>query len=540
MPKSSLSRFLLFSILFSLFLYSCSADGIPGVVTITPPPPTPGPATQTPFALASPLPDVTLSTATPVIATATVSSPHFDSQNGGTEGGGLPLYVIDASMDYETKLVDVTQEITYPNPSADSLSSIVLAVEPNLLENVFHLASVSADGQKIETFTLAGQRLEVTLPSALAPGATLKLALAYSLTLPIIEQGDPNVVRPRIFGVAERQVNLVDWYPFIVPYKPDGVVPSERSAAGTTPAALPGTGWVLHKPWYYGEHLVYDKADFDVTLHFKSSKDLPVVAASAPAEPVSDGARYRLDNARDFSFSMGRQLKVISRQIEGGVTVYSYYLGDWNKPAAQAVLDATVKAVQTYSALFGPYPHKTLSAVEGDFADGMEFDGLYFLTAYNLYDQTEKNLMTTIAVHETAHQWWFGRVANDQAQEPWLDETLATYCERLFYEKNYPADVNWWWDFRINQYKPIGSVDTILYNGGGFRPYTNAVYFVGAYFLNALRKQIGDDAFFAFLKDYSAQMDGKIAAADDFFRILRTHTDQDISGLVGKYFLNAH
>lgn len=514
-------------------LCSCSSDGIPGVVTITPPPPTPGPATQTPFALASPLPDVTLSTATPVIvpATSSVDLATFTPLPTDTPAAAAsrPLYVIDATMNYETKLVDVTQEITYPNPGADSLNEIVLAVEPNLLENVFHLASVSADGQKVETFTLDGQRLDVTLPTALAPGATLKLDLAYSLALPIIEQGDPNVVRPKIFGVADRQVNLVDWYPFIVPYKP-------------------GTGWVLHKPWYYGEHLVYDKADFDVTLRFKDPStgsgqaDLPVVAASAPAEPISNGIHYRSDNARDFSLSMGRQFKVVSQQIEDGVTVSSYYLGLENKPAGQAALDATVKAVQTYSELFGPYPHKTLSVVQGDFNDGMEFDGLYFLAKsfYNLYDSTEKNYLVMVAAHETSHQWWFGRVANDQAEEPWLDESLAMYCEKLFYEKNYPGDVKWWWAYRVDFYEPVGSVDTVLYNGGGFTSYTNATYRMGAYFLEDLRKQIGDEAFFAFLKDYSTQMDGKIAAAADFFRILRTHTDQDISGLVGKYFLNAH
>lgn len=239
---------------------------------------------------------------------------------------------------------------------------------------------------------------------------------------------------------------------------------------------------------------------------------------------------------------MGRQFKVVSQQIEGGITVSSYYLGDENKSAAQAALDATVKAVKTYSELFGPYTHQTLAVVMGDFNDGMEFDGLYFLAKsfYNLYDDTEKNYLVMIAAHETSHQWWFGRVANDQAQEPWLDESLAMYCEKLFYEKNYPDDVKWWWSYRVDFYTPIGSVDTVLYNGGGFTPYTNATYRMGARFLEDLRKQIGDETFFAFLKDYSAQMDGKIAASVDFFRVLRAHTSEDISDLIAKYFQNEH
>lgn len=521
--------FSLLSALCVLLLCSCSPNDLPGVVTITPPAPTAGPATATAFAVEGALPSLTpapteipvMVSATPAAdGTTTPTALPTDSATASTR----PLYAMDASMNYTAKSIDVTQEITYLNQTGEGLSQIVLAVEPNLLENVFNLASVAIDGTKIDTFTLDGQRLEVTLPAPLAGGATIKLALAYTLTLPIIEQGDPNVVRPKIFGVADRQVNLVDWYPFIVPY-------------------LPGTGWVLHKPWYYGEHLVYDKADFDVTLHFTESTDIPVVAASAPAESLPDGGiHYRLDNARNFSLSLGRSFKVVSQQVAGGVTISSYYFGLENEPAAKAALDATVKAVSTYTDLFGPYPHKSLAVVQGDFNDGMEFDGLYFLAKsfYNLYDSTEKNYLVMIAAHETSHQWWFGRVANDQAQEPWLDETLAMYCEHIFYEKNYPDDVKWWWEYRIAFYEPVGSVDTVLYNGGGFTPYTNATYRMGAYFLEDLRKQIGDEAFFAFLKDYSAQMDGKISTAADFFRVLRAHTSEDISPLVKKYFLEEH
>ncbi len=524
MPKSFI--YSLFSLLFLLILSACSPADLPGVVTITAPLPSPGAATATPFAISGALPSPTLgSTVTPLIAT--VTAPVTESTPSPTAlptdaPAVRPLYVLNATMNYEAKSIDVTQEITYPNQTGESLSQMVLSVQPNLLENVFNLASLTIDGQKLETFTLNGQKLEVTLPAPLAAGATIKLGFAYTLTLPIIEQGDPNVVRPRIFGVADRQVNLVDWYPFVVPYQAR-------------------TGWVLHDPWFYGEHLVYEKADFDVSLQFTDAENLPVIAASAPAEPLENGRHYRFDNARDFSFSMGRQFEVISQQTEGGVTVSSYYLGAENKAAAQAALDATVKAIGVYGERFGAYPHKMLAIVQGDFNDGMEFDGFYFLpdAFYNLYDGTEKNYLVLIAAHETAHQWWFGRVANDQAQEPWLDEALATYSERIFLEKYYPDDLKWWWDlwnYRPYECAPAGLTDTLLYDGSGFCPYTKAVYLTGARFLEDLRQQIGDESFFSFLKDYSTQMDGKISTSADFFRVLRAHTSEDISALLAKYF----
>ena len=126
----------------------------------------------------------------------------------------------------------------------------------------------------------------------------------------------------------------------------------------------------------------------------------------------------------------------------------------------------------------------------GDFNDGMEFSALYFHSAglYNLYDGTLNNLVVSVAAHETAHQWWFEQVANDQALQPWLDEALCAYSEHIFYETASPASIRqWWWIYRVDLYNPQGWVDIPIYAGDGFQPYTNAVYFRGAHFLDELR-----------------------------------------------------
>jgi aminopeptidase N len=170
----------------------------------------------------------------------------------------------------------------------------------------------------------------------------------------------------------------------------------------------------------------------------------------------------------------------------------------------------------------------------------MEFSGLFFLSFdfYNLYDGTPKGYLTIVAAHETSHQWWFETVANDQATQPWLDESLATYSERVFFESAYPDLVPWWWAYRVDYYQPEGYVDIPVADSGGFRPYTNAVYFRGAHFLEDLRTRIGDQAFFGFLQDYYQQEDGRIATSADFFRILRQHTSADFSDLLKAYFEN--
>jgi aminopeptidase N len=290
----------------------------------------------------------------------------------------------------------------------------------------------------------------------------------------------------------------------------------------------------------YGEHLVYDAADYEVNLKFVDPATAPTVAASGFAEPQADSTRYTINAARTFALSASREFQVATTQV-GDVTVSSYYFAI-SKVAGQAALQTSAEAIQIFGQRYGPYPHKTLALVMGDFNDGMEFSGFFYLSRdfYNLYNGTPKGYITFVAAHETAHQWWFEQVANDQAQQPWLDESLATYSERIYYENIHPDLVSWWWTYRIDFFKPQGFVDITIYDGGGFRPYTNAAYFQGAHFLEDLRARIGDEAFFAFIKDYFAQGRGKIVTAADFFRILRAHTSTDYSDLVKKYFQNTY
>jgi aminopeptidase N len=47
---------------------------------------------------------------------------------------------------------------------------------------------------------------------------------------------------------------------------------------------------------------------------------------------------------------------------------------------------------------------------------------------------------------------------------------------------------------------------------------------------------VGDEAFFAFLKDYQSRFRGKLATTADFFGVLREHTRADLTPLLDTYF----
>jgi hypothetical protein len=459
---------------------------------------------------ASLAPPPTLTPLSPSTESPNLDSPNsISSLSNATQSNASaprPSYVLDATLDYAAHTLSGDETITYLNSTGQSLANVVMAVEPSLWKNCFSLTGLSIQGKSLTDYDLTSGRLEVPLPALLQPGDPISLSLHFDLTLPPADSY-------HLFGYNSMQANLVDWYPFIVPYSDD---------------------WLLHPPSNVGEHLLYDSADFDVTLHVLNGSGA-IIAGPGLVETVDGGWRYRLNHARTFAFSASPFYKMLVGAA-GNIPIAEYYFEPEKQPA-QAVLSEVNKAVETYSDLFGPYPQSSLTMVESPFFDGMEYDGLFFLSRdyYISSDGTVLNNLIDIAVHETAHQWWFGSVGNDQALEPWLDEALATYSERLFYEKNYPQ-VNAWQAFRIDAFEPVGWVNTDIYHGGHFRSYANAVYLRGGLFLQALRERVGDEAFFAFLKDYALQMAGKRATAQDFFRILSLHSGASVADIVSSYF----
>ncbi|GAB4542082.1 MAG: hypothetical protein Fur002_11660 [Anaerolineales bacterium] len=417
-------------------------------------------------------------------------------------------YVIYALMDFPARTLSVSETIRYYNNSGATLSEIVLAVEPNLWANVFSLEAATQNNAAIENFSLDGQRLTLPLAQNLPAGAAADFKLDFTLALPQKGSG--------LFGYDYNQINLVDWYPFIVPYQ---------------------NGWLLHEPAGFGEHLVYDAADIEVNLQTDSNV---TIAAPAPAEPNGEWTRYRLSGARTFSLSASDEF-LTEESAVGNTVIRSYYFSGY-QAAAKSILYSATQAVSLYAAKFAPYPYETLAIVQADIHDGQEEDGLVFLSSkfYGQYGGGAKNNLTTIGVHEIAHQWWFGLVGNDQAQEPWLDEAMSAYSEKIFYEYNYPNYGSWWWDFRVDYFSPSGYVDSSIYDQATFRAYTNAVYLHGAHFIDDLRIRMGDDDFFRFIKDYAARYARGRAASADFFAVAREHTSADLTHLIANYFAGSY
>ncbi len=485
----------------TLVIVTANPNALPTSTPFQPVPATPTPVDPpTPVPTFTPIPPTDTPLPTLEFTATTLPSPTSPAPSARTQ------YTLYALLDYSNHQLGVDETVRYTNQTGIALNELVMAVEPNL-RGGFSLENVMQDGNAL-TFDLSGHKLSVSLLQALAPEAQITLTMRFRIAIPPKVKAHP-------YGYDVDQVNLTDWYPFVVPY---------------------GNGWLLHDPSALGEYLVYDSADFEVNI--KTVQAGVVIAASglADAEPNGDWTRYRLAGARTFVFSASDQFQFVDATA-GGAQIRSYYFPGYDQEGL-AILNAATREIGLFETKFAPFPYGSLSIVQSDLNDGQEYDGLVFLATkfYNEYEGSARSNLISIGVHEIAHQWWFGLVGNDQAMEPWLDEAMAVYSESIFYKYIYPNSYDWWWNFRVNYFGPSGYVDTTVYESPTFRAYVNAVYLNGANFMEALNYRMGDDAFYRFLQDYTSRYGRGRATAYDFFAVARQNTTADISDLINAYF----
>jgi len=419
-------------------------------------------------------------------------------------------YRLVATLDFAAHYLAVSQHISYTNNSALALDEIPLVVP--ISDELLTLSSLHYDRglEWSSHMDRTGGLIRLLLARPLLPGEELQIELEFAIAVP---------ERPTLLGWSTRQMTLIDWYPFIPPLH------TER-------------GWLVNEPAPQGEHLVYESADFEVSIYTVNAPSLLQIAAPTPAQVREGAYHYQLTNARRFIWAASGHYQSETMHAGQRSTPITVYYFEEEQAAASAALRTAAASLEIYENLIGPYPYESLAIVECIFPDGMESDGIFFLdmSYFRRYDDTPRNLLTMLSAHETAHNWFFGAVGNDAGLEPWLDESLATYAELLYYEQAHPLDLDWWWEFRINQWDPAGAVDSTAYELPGFRPYVNAVYLRGAQFLHAVRQQVGDQAFYTFLKDYYSAYSGRIASRAGFIELLQQSTGEDWNELIEEYF----
>lgn len=421
----------------------------------------------------------------------------------------LSCYQISIDYDNQSKTLTAKQTVEYKNNSDSVLRQLKFHVYPKYFEqghtdkvvaqnkvNNCYRHGMSYSQFDMQTLKVGDDEvgiifegeddaiLTVDLPTSLMPTETVSVFMEYKIVLPNCEHR---------FGYGDDTVNLANFYPIACVH--------ENNDFSTNP----------YNP--NGDPFYSDVANYliDITM----DNGLKIASTGNQIDYKQQGEKqtfyFKAQVVRDFACVLSEKFSLKTQQLKD-VTVNYYYYNDGN---ADICLQTAVDAINTFSKKFGSYPYQTFNVVKCDFLHGgMEYPNLVMIS--DDIDILDEYL--NVIVHETAHQWWYGVVGNDEYNLPWLDEALTEFSTALFYDYNENYNLTHEKIIKSNKqnyslfvsvYQDVlGEIDTSLRPVDEYDTepeYTYCVYVKGCLMFESLFSLIGEKKFIKALNLYYQQ-----------------------------------
>lgn len=355
------------------------------------------------------------------------TSPEITSEAKEFSDPSLNHYEIVAELDTENDLIIAEQKITYTNNEGLDLDEVYLHLYPNAFKkgnhpSLFDTELDEIDQQygyvEIKSLTINGEVVEhnltpidTTLKIAynFVDGETYDISLDYTVGISTTSER---------FGVVEDIYNLGNWYPVLSVYDEDG--------------------WNLDPYYSIGDPFYSDVSNYDVKITVP--KDYEVAASGYLYDVQNDGEltvhSFRADRMRDFAFVIGENFRVIS-ELVNDTMVYLYYpISIEDHKWLDDSLEFGSNSIRFFSDMIGMYPYDNYSVVFTTFPSGMEYPGLVFISTGYL-DGFNINNLRNVIVHETAHQWFYSIIGDDEIEDGWIDEGLTSYFTAFYDMKEF-------------------------------------------------------------------------------------------------------
>jgi hypothetical protein len=478
------------------------------------------------------------------------------------------LYSITLDLDVSGKAYAGTESLRWVNASDRSSNVLYFHLYPNL-RPVAQRTSASgvpqtsgldvADEPKIEVTTVRagrtgaalpfvldeqGKTLRVMLRDAVASGSAAEVYIEFKGRVPEIDpeetgllahliqqvgavlRGEREIRRARDMNFCSRGVLLLGaGYPIL--------------------AARDGDDWQRKVEPSIGDPLYADVADYNVEIRTPENLSLFTSGEETDRQLTGEGTRVRLftgENLRSFAIIAGQGLRSEERNV-GGVLVRSVFR-EGHEVIGRRVLGIAADAVRAFTARFGALPSKSVTVAEAPLVAGLgsaEFSSLSII-ASAFYVDFDSPLMRNLpeivreqrasledslefaVAHVVAHQWWGLTVGNDPERAPVLDEALANWSALLYYKEVHGTeraeaalDDQLRGVYKI--YRTFGGED--MEADRASREYRNSFQYSaivsskGALMFAALRRQMGDEKFFAALRSYYDTNKLEVAELDD-------------------------
>lgn len=331
-------------------------------------------------------------------------------------------YKIVASYDEQSHILSATQTVTATNRSENSLKDLKFHIYANAYRqgaatpvvpatykskaypNGESYGDITFDYVKVNdkavAYTIEGQDLDIlSVPiDELFPDQKVTVEMTYQIQLANIAHR---------LGYTDNAVNLGNFYPVLAQI--------ENGAFVCTP--------------YYnvGDPYVSDAANFEVTLTLPENYLVASSGDLIEATQSNGNAtyNYKANAIRDYAMVLSNKFKKLSQKVDEVQVNYYYY----NDEAPETSLATAVGMLQYLNKTAGKYPYTTYTVAETDFCyGGMEYGTFAMITSGSQAYQEA-------VAHETAHQWFYGLVGNNQINNAWMDEGMADFMTYMYLDK---------------------------------------------------------------------------------------------------------
>ena len=266
--------------------------------------------------------------------------------------------------------------------------------------------------------------ISVPLPEAVQPGETITLDIEFESKMPQIfaRTGWQQKANDSLFFM------VAQWFPKLGVYE----VPGQRYV----PADAEKGAWSTHQ-FHANSEFYADFGTYDVTITTPEHYTVGAtgIEVSSSIENGRKTVAYRAEDVHDFAWTASGEFLTYTdswKDVSLKLLLQPEHKGQEGRHFQAAKL-----ALEKFDEWVGPYPYSTLTLVDGvGGSNGMEYPTLITCGTYYQLPSWLR-ILEVVTIHEFGHQYFYGLLASNEAEEAWLDEGINSYLEVRIMDEGY-------------------------------------------------------------------------------------------------------